>query len=73
METGVHGETGLSVQRRVVEEQGHDIEHVIIRHLQMAVLLAKDGKMKLVPALQPSHAQVCVTVIDVSVCMYSLF
>jgi hypothetical protein len=33
METGVRGEAGLSVQWHVLEEQGHDIEPVIIRHL----------------------------------------
>jgi hypothetical protein len=47
MESGVRGETGLNVQRRVMEEQGHDIEPVIIRHLLMAVLLAQDCIMKL--------------------------
>jgi len=38
MGTGVHGETGPSVQRRVLEEHGHDIEPVTIQHQQMAVM-----------------------------------
>ena len=70
MESGVRGETGLNVQRRVIEEQGHDIEPVIIRHLLMAVLLAQDCIMKLVHALLTSHAQVSVRVICVNI--YSL-
>jgi hypothetical protein len=32
METGVRGEAGLRVQRRVLEEQGHDIDPVTIQH-----------------------------------------
>ena len=58
------GEAGVSVQRHVLEEQGHDIETVII--LYMAVLLAKDWIMKLYLVLQPSNVQICVTV----VCVY---
>ena len=33
METGVRGEAGLRVQKRALEEQGHELEAVIIRHL----------------------------------------
>jgi hypothetical protein len=32
METGVHGEAGHLVQRRVGEEQGHEIDVVTIQH-----------------------------------------
>jgi hypothetical protein len=32
METGVHGEAGIRAQRRVLEEQGHEIDLVTIQH-----------------------------------------
>jgi hypothetical protein len=32
METGVRGEAGLRVQRRVLEEQGYDIDIVTIQY-----------------------------------------
>jgi hypothetical protein len=35
METGVYGEHGVHVPRRVVVARGHDIDHVTIQHLQM--------------------------------------
>ena len=57
METGVHGEIGLSVQRRVLGEQRHEIDIVTIQHQQMTVLLAKDRILKRYHALQLSHAQ----------------
>jgi hypothetical protein len=40
METGVRGEAGHRVQKRVLEEQGHELEPVIIRLLHIAGLLA---------------------------------
>ena len=58
METGVRGESGLGVHRRVLEEQGHDIDCVTIQHQIMAVLLAQDWTMKRYHALQLSYAQV---------------
>ena len=32
METGVRGEAGSRAQRRVLEEQGHEIDLVTIQH-----------------------------------------
>jgi hypothetical protein len=58
METGVRGEAGFHVQRRVLEEQAHDIDRVTIQHQIMAVLLAQDWTMKRYYALQLSYAQV---------------
>jgi hypothetical protein len=58
METGVCGEAGFRVQRRMLEEQGHDIYRVTIQHQIMAVLLAQDWTMKRYHALQLSYAQV---------------
>ena len=54
METGVRGEAGLLVQRRVLEEHGHDIDLVKIQHQIMAVLLAQVWTMKRHHALQLS-------------------
>ena len=51
-------ETGFHVQRRVLEEQGHDIDCVTIQHQIMAVLLAQDWTLKRYHALQLSYAQV---------------
>jgi hypothetical protein len=58
MEIGVRGEAGLHVQRRVLEEQGHDIDIVTIQHQIMAVLLVQDWTMKRYHALQIFYAQV---------------
>jgi hypothetical protein len=58
MENGVRGEAGFYVQRRVLEEQGHDIDRVAIQHQIMEVLLAQDWTMKRYHALQLSYAQV---------------
>ena len=58
MENGVRGKAGFHVQRRVLEEQGHDIDIVTIQRQIMAVLLAQDWTMKRYHALQISYAQV---------------
>ena len=58
METGVRGEAGIGVQRRVLKEQGHDIDIVTIQHQQMMVILAQDLVLTLNHALQLSYAQV---------------
>jgi hypothetical protein len=47
MENGVRGEAGFYVQRRVWEEQGHDIDRVAIQHQIMEVLFAQDWTMKM--------------------------
>ena len=46
METGVHGKAGIHVQWRVVMEQGHDLEYVIIHHLQMVDYIAQGRSMQ---------------------------
>jgi hypothetical protein len=58
MENGVRGEAGFHVQRRVLEEQGHDIDRVTIQHQIMTGLLAQDWTTKRYYALQLSYAQV---------------
>ena len=58
METGVRGEAGLSVQRRVLEEQGHDIDLVTLDHQALLVFLAMDWDLKRYHVLQLSYAQV---------------
>ena len=58
MVNGVRGEAGFHVQRRVLEEQGHDIDRVTIQHQIMTVLLAKEWTMKRYHVLQLSYAQV---------------
>lgn len=42
METGVYGNHGEHVQRRVMMEYGNEIDHVTIQHLHMVVPIAKD-------------------------------
>ena len=58
METGVRGEAGPRVQRRVLEQQGHDIDIVTIQHQKMVVILAEEWDMKRYHAIQLSYAQV---------------
>ena len=45
METGVHGEHGVHVPRRVVVATGHNLDHVTIQHLQMVVPIAQETRM----------------------------
>ena len=58
MENGVRGEAGISVQRHVVEEQGHDIDLVTLHHQTLSVFLAMDWDLKRNHALKLSDAQV---------------
>ena len=46
METGVHGEHGVHVPRRVVMVYRQDINHVTAQHLHMVVPIAKETTMK---------------------------
>ena len=57
METGVYGEHGVHVPRRVVVARGYDIYHMTIKLLLMAATIAKEASMRRHNALS-QHAHV---------------
>ena len=73
METGVHGEHGVHVPRRVVMVYRQDINHVTVQHLHMVVPIVKEKTMKRHRVLQP-HVQVFIRIDCVlsSLCFYFL-
>ena len=64
METGVDGEHGVHVSRRVVLARGHDIDHVTIQHLQMVVPIVKETTMTRHSVLD-KHVQVFMLLLSV--------
>ena len=46
METGVHGEHGVRVPRRVVMVYRQELNHVTVQHLHMVVPIVKEATMK---------------------------
>jgi hypothetical protein len=68
METGVHGEHGVHVPRRVVMAYRQDINHVTVQHLHMVVPIVKETTMKRHRVLQP-HVQVFIRI----GCLFSSF
>ena len=58
MDNGVRGAAGISVHRRVMEEQGNDIDLVTLDHQTLSLFLAMEWDLKLNHALQLSYAKV---------------
>ena len=59
METGIYGEHGVHVPRRVVVAHGYDLYHVTILLLLMAAPIAKEANMTRHNALSNMPMYLC--------------
>ena len=59
METGVYGEHGVHVPRRVVVARGYDLYHVAIQLLLMAAPIAQETSMTRHNALNQMPMYLC--------------
>ena len=67
METGMYGEHGVHVPRRVVVAHGYDLYHVTILLLLMAAPIAKEANMTRHNALnQHAHVFMLLNTINLS-------